>query len=41
MIDLGHWFKESYKVPSKEVPAELEEEEDENENKNSKDQSDY
>jgi len=29
MIDLGHWFQETYTVPLKETVAELEEESDE------------
>jgi endogenous inhibitor of DNA gyrase (YacG/DUF329 family) len=29
MIDLGHWFKESYKVPSAEVVNEIEETDEE------------
>jgi endogenous inhibitor of DNA gyrase (YacG/DUF329 family) len=44
MIDLGHWFKESYKVPSKEEVKELDESENEiqSESDNGDDQqSDY
>jgi endogenous inhibitor of DNA gyrase (YacG/DUF329 family) len=31
MIDLGHWFEESYKVPSKEEVTDVEMIQDENE----------
>ena len=42
MIDLGHWFNETYSVPSKDqVSDEPELLEEEDENNNSEDQSDY
>ena len=42
MIDLGHWFEESYRVPTKEqIQNNQNIENDQNENQNEKFEDDY